>query len=141
MNSTYKDVFSLKLRPVRLQLYQNAFLQRNIFWGFSLQKQLPEVKNFENFTRNHMCWTLIKTPTQVFSCEICGIFKNIYFEEHLRKTAYNFVMLLLIYRLAIFQEIVDSWFWIMAQYNGRISSTSRHSLQSYTWKSKFIFVE
>ena len=88
-----------------------------------------------------MCWTLIKTPTQVFSCEICGIFKNIYFEEHLQKTAYNFVMLLIIYRIAIFQEILDSWFWIMAQYNGRISSTSRHSLQSYAWKSKFIFVE
>ena len=25
--------------------------------------------------------------TQVFSCEICEIFKNIYFEEHLRMTA------------------------------------------------------
>ena len=27
------------------------------------------------------------TPTQVFSCEIYEIFKNTYFEEHLRKTA------------------------------------------------------
>ena len=26
-------------------------------------------------------------PTQVFSSEICDIFKNIYFEEHLRTTA------------------------------------------------------
>ena len=27
-----------------------------------------------------------ETPTQVFSCEICEIFKNTYFEEHLRTT-------------------------------------------------------
>ena len=27
---------------------------------------------------------LKETPTQVFSCEYCEIFKNIYFEEHLR---------------------------------------------------------
>ena len=30
-----------------------------------------------------------QTPTKVFSCEICGIFKNIYFEEHLRTTAFK----------------------------------------------------
>ena len=28
-----------------------------------------------------------ETPTQVFSCEICKIFKNIYLEEHQRTTA------------------------------------------------------
>ena len=28
-----------------------------------------------------------ETLTQVFSCEICEIFKNIYFEEHLRTSA------------------------------------------------------
>ena len=28
-----------------------------------------------------------ETPTQVFSCEICKIFKNTYFEEHLRTAA------------------------------------------------------
>ena len=34
--------------------------------------------------------TLFKgTPTQVFSGEICEIFKNIYFEEYLRTTAYR----------------------------------------------------
>ena len=26
-------------------------------------------------------------PTQVFFCKICQIFKNIYFEKHLRATA------------------------------------------------------
>ena len=28
-----------------------------------------------------------ETPIQVFPCEICEIFKNTYFEEHLRTTA------------------------------------------------------
>ena len=34
-------------------------------------------------------WNFFKkeTPTQVFSCEICEIYKNTYFEEHLRTTA------------------------------------------------------
>ena len=30
---------------------------------------------------------LKETPSQVFSCEICDIFKTTYFEEHLRTTA------------------------------------------------------
>ena len=28
-----------------------------------------------------------ETPTQVFPCEFCEVFKNAYFEEHLRRTA------------------------------------------------------
>ena len=28
-----------------------------------------------------------ETPTQVFSCEYCKVFKNNYFEEHLRAIA------------------------------------------------------
>ena len=49
----------------------------------------------------HLCWNLLliqlqvfkpanllkKTPTQVFSCEYCKIFKNPSFEEHLRTAA------------------------------------------------------
>ena len=53
------------------------------------------LKNFANFAGKHMCWSLLqacnfskKTETLVFSCEIWEIFKNIYFEENLRKTAY-----------------------------------------------------
>ena len=36
------------------------------------------LKNFAKFTRKHLCWSLKKknTPTQVFSCEFCEIFKN-----------------------------------------------------------------
>ena len=47
--------------------------------------------------KKNMCWSLFsikqkfrgpatllkKTPTQVLSCEICKLFKNNYFEEHL----------------------------------------------------------
>ena len=31
--------------------------------------------------------TLLETPTQMFSCEYCKIFKDTYFKEHLRTTA------------------------------------------------------
>ena len=34
---------------------------------------------------------LKKTPTQVFSCKVCETFKNTYFEEHLRTTAFVFL--------------------------------------------------
>ena len=46
-----------------------------------------------NFTGKHLCWCLFliklkacrptTLSTQAFSCEICKIFKNTYFEEHL----------------------------------------------------------
>ena len=66
-----------------------------------VQKQPPEVffkkvvlKNFANLTEKHLCWSLFlikmeawETPAQMFSCEISKIFKNTYFEEHLRMTA------------------------------------------------------
>ena len=57
---------------------------------------------FANFIGKHMCWSLFfnkvagpktllkETPVQVFSSEFCEIFKNIYFEEHLRMTAFIF---------------------------------------------------
>ena len=72
------------------------------------QKLPPEVfykkavlKSFANFTGEHLYWSLFlitlqvfrpepyqeETPTQVISCEICKIFKNVYFEEYLRTTA------------------------------------------------------
>ena len=64
---------------------------------YDFQEQPPEVflkksvlKNFANFTEKNLCWilflimqqafrspTLLKeTPTQLFSCKICDIFKN-----------------------------------------------------------------
>ena len=48
-------------------------------------------KNFAKFTGKHLCRSLFfnkETPTQVFSCEICEIFKNTYFVENLRTAAF-----------------------------------------------------
>ena len=61
------------------------------------------LKKFANFMGKYLCWSpsLIKlqawrhesyklykkeSSTQVFSCENCEIFKNIYFQEHLQMT-------------------------------------------------------
>ena len=51
------------------------------------------LKNFTIFAGNYLCWSLFKkvyykeTPTKVFYCEYCEIFKSTYFEEHLRAAA------------------------------------------------------
>ena len=74
--------------------------------GEFLQKQSPELfykegihKNSAKFTRKHLCQSLFferpetcnfiekESLTQVFSCEFWEIFKNTYFEEHLRTAA------------------------------------------------------
>ena len=54
------------------------------------------LKNFANLTVKHLCWSILlikllklhskETPTQVFSCQICDIFKKTYCEEHPRTT-------------------------------------------------------
>ena len=43
------------------------------------QKQVPEVF----YKSSDLQFYPKETSTQVFSCEYCEIFKNIYFEEHL----------------------------------------------------------
>ena len=46
------------------------------------------LKNFSDFTGKRLACSFIKkTSTQVLSCEICEIFKNTYFEEHLQMAA------------------------------------------------------
>ena len=50
-----------------------------------------------------------QTPTQVFSCEYFEIFKNTYFEEHLRKTA--FVSVILFKKLRKFEKLFSSFAW------------------------------
>ena len=42
-----------------------------------------QVKGFQRLQRCHK-----KTPTQVFSYEICEIFRSTYFEEYLQTTAF-----------------------------------------------------
>ena len=67
------------------------------FWRAESVKQ-SVLKNFPNFAGKNVCWSLFliklefwgpktllkKTPTQVFSCEICKIFRNSYFPEDLQ---------------------------------------------------------
>ena len=48
------------------------------------------LRNLTKFTGKHLCQGLFfneETLTQVFSCEICEIFKNTFFAEHLWTTA------------------------------------------------------
>ena len=48
------------------------------------------LKNFANYTGKQLCWSLFLIKLQalgLFSGEICRIFKNTYFEEHLQTTA------------------------------------------------------
>ena len=54
----------------------------------SIEKDVLEI--FTKFTGKHLCQSLFfnnKTLPQVFSCEFCEIFRNIFFTEHLRVTA------------------------------------------------------
>ena len=45
------------------------------------------LKNLKNLTGKHLYWK--ETPTQVFSCEICEMFKNAYFDEQMPTAASN----------------------------------------------------
>ena len=56
------------------------------------QKQPSGGVLWKIFTGKHLCWSLFliklqETPTQVFSCEYCKIFKNNVLEEHLQTAA------------------------------------------------------
>ena len=67
-------------------------------------KKKSVLRNFEKFTGKHLCHSIFfnkvaglrpktllkKTLAQVFSCEFCGISKNIFSKEHLRTTASAF---------------------------------------------------
>ena len=60
----------------------------------------------ENFTGKGVCCGvslinpeglqlyLKETPRQEFSCKICDIFKNVYFEEHLRTASFTLNLIL-----------------------------------------------
>ena len=39
------------------------------------------LKKFANFIGKHLCLSFEETPTQVFSCKICKIFKNTFFHR------------------------------------------------------------
>ena len=66
------------------------------------------LKNFANVRGKRLCWNLFLIkwqdlklyPTEVFSCEICKIFENTYFEKHLRTTASKIIQTLAIFILS-----------------------------------------
>ena len=74
-------------------------LCRSSHQRYSIKKAL--LKSFAMSPGKHLCWSpflimlqlemQVESPTQVFSCEYCEIFKNTYFEEHLRTAASVYV--------------------------------------------------
>ena len=74
----FEKVFLLSkinLRPSKTSLYVSIF--RNIHMKTTVLESL-----FNKVAGLQACNK--ETPTQVFSCEYCEIFKNTYFEERLR---------------------------------------------------------
>ena len=61
-----------------------------------------------NFNKVFSC-EICEIPTQVFSCEICEIFKNTYFEEHLRATASEMIIYHSFFRVKL-QGAYYFWF-------------------------------
>ena len=62
-----------------------VFYNKICSWKFcNIHKKMSV--SFKEGTLKQLCWK--ETPTQVFSCEYCGIFKITYFEEHLRRAAF-----------------------------------------------------
>ena len=96
--------------------------------------------NFTNFTGKHLCWSLFlikllafrpgtlfkETPTPVFSSEICKIFKNTYFEEHLRTTASVFSKF---WENELTQVTAQEWNFAV-----RISVVVLNSIHKHIWK-------
>ena len=109
-----KDVPKNFVKFTETHLCRNLFLNkvagckpetvRSSRWRWSLKQCVRE--NFAIFTGKNLWrnfflikfefWgpaTLLKkTPTQVLSCEICKLFKNNYFEEHLMTSASKFYL-------------------------------------------------
>ena len=76
--------------------------QRNVYWLYKVSYVNCFVSSLKSkfFCRDSLRWQHLKNISkfffQMFSCEICKIFKNTYFEEHLR-TAASFHSFLLIF--------------------------------------------
>ena len=52
----------------------------------SLFDKVPDLQAHKRVSKSP-CRSAIQTPKQVFSCEICQIFKDTYFKEHQRTAA------------------------------------------------------
>ena len=80
-------------------------------WSHLLKKSFMDIFIFctvlEQCLTNPFATLLKNTPTQLFSCEFCEIFKNTYFEEHLRTTA-SFILVSLLWTLNKFHKLTLS---------------------------------
>ena len=78
---SYQAFIAKYLHVIDLILHRLLIIQRQPQAVFCRKDVL---ENFANFTWKHLRGSLLKeTAIQVFSREICEIFKNKYFEEHL----------------------------------------------------------
>ena len=95
MQATNSGISKSKTRRIFLRCEEsNGFKGRSRYRRCSIKK--PVLKNFSIFTGKHVlglflikfkAWRVKETATQVFFCEFCEIFKNSFFEEHLRTAA------------------------------------------------------
>ena len=92
---TYRTLITSYFRPVNIAKFlRKAFLQNTSrSSGLQMFFKIGALKSFANFTGKHLCWSLFlktlqtcrlatllkKTPTQVFFCKVCEIFKNLFF--------------------------------------------------------------
>ena len=91
-------------------LWNKLFLKFLLFTGKHLCCSLVLVKMqvwklvtlLETPTR--ACYFIKKDSTQVFYCEYCGIFKNTYFEIHLRTASSGFCIKLLFWLVNLFMH-------------------------------------
>ena len=105
------------MQPIKLCNFR--MMNRSIENFENFQKQSPgdilwkkmfsnNLQNSQEIHRLQACnFTRKETPTQVFSCEFCEIFKNIFFMEHLRWLLLN--LRILNFRLFIFLNMTN---WI-----------------------------
>ena len=84
------------------------------------------LKSFPNFREKHLCWSLrlkackfilkVFSWKRVLSCEVCEIFKNTFFTEHLRWLLLHFRRVLLYFffknvikQLLLFRNLVMTY--------------------------------
>ena len=122
------------------------------------QKQPPEVfykgvlKNFTKFSEKHLCQSLLfnkvaglrtasllkKTLAQVFSCEFWEIFKNNYFEKHLRMVASDIFTILIehkpyskLFNNTVIRDVAMVWLCLLACFSCYYTNQSLEKRRSF----------
>ena len=100
-NLFFSNVAGWKPKNLRISHWRCS-VKEVVFWKRRAGVSEPAVhRSSKKFKGKNLCWSLLliklqfwepatlfkKAPTQVFSCEICKLFKNNYFEEHLWTSA------------------------------------------------------